>query len=122
MRELSRDAGQLLDRRLVSTFISAMGLFPIGSLVRFDSGGLAVVVKANPEAVRRPVVLVIGGVEGLRADLPRLLDLGKQPTSGACPEIVGMEDASAFGIDVDQCLTADLAAAGDAVPDVDSLA
>ncbi len=122
MRELSREAGELLDRRLVSAFISAVGLFPIGSLVRLDSGELAVVAKINPQAVRKPVVLVIGDINEIRTDKPRPLDLARQPTPDTGRKIVGMEDAATLGIDVDECLTTGIEAVVGAASDVDALA
>jgi HD-GYP domain-containing protein (c-di-GMP phosphodiesterase class II) len=48
-----------LDRSLVTHFIRCVGIFPVGSLVLLESGRLAVVLEANEQDQRLPVVRVM---------------------------------------------------------------
>lgn len=46
-------------RRVVSGLIRALGLYPVGSLVRLSNDEAALVKKIHPEDLRRPSVLVV---------------------------------------------------------------
>ncbi|MBL8450492.1 MAG: DUF3391 domain-containing protein [Dechloromonas sp.] len=51
--------GQDFDPALLSAFVHAVGIYPVGSLVRLESGHLAVVEELHPEQLLSPVVRVI---------------------------------------------------------------
>lgn len=60
MAEIVRLAGAgAFDRTAVRALVETVGLFPVGSHVRLSTGERAVVVRANPHAVNRPVVRVL---------------------------------------------------------------
>ncbi len=63
--------GKTLDPLLVRVFVNLMGLFPVGSLVRLDSGELATVTRSNPksELLHRPYVRVFSSASGENCDL-----------------------------------------------------
>lgn len=48
-----------LDRSLVNHFIRCIGIFPVGSLVLLESGRLGVVIEANEQDQRLPVIRVM---------------------------------------------------------------
>jgi HD-GYP domain-containing protein (c-di-GMP phosphodiesterase class II) len=56
-----KDRGVHFDPVLLKIFIGLVGLFPIGSLVQLDTGEMAIVYKANPDAklLDRPTVIVL---------------------------------------------------------------
>ena len=64
-----------LDRRLATSFVRALSLYPIGSAVRLEGGEIAQVVAANPDAPERPHVRVSWRPGGTPVDRPYVLDL-----------------------------------------------
>lgn len=77
-------SGQSFDPVLLKLFVNCVGIIPIGSLVRLDSGPLAVVIKpaqdkANAE---RPLVRVITDADGTPIEDGPELDLAAQDDTG----------------------------------------
>ena len=77
-------SGQSFDPVLLKLFVNCVGIIPIGSLVRLDSGPLAVVIKpaqdkANAE---RPLVRVITTEDGVPVEDGPELDLAQQDEHG----------------------------------------
>jgi hypothetical protein len=63
------------DPSVFAAFVKSLGIYPIGSLVRMESGNLAVVVEQNPQATTLPQVKVFYST---RTDMPlpvQLIDL-----------------------------------------------
>jgi HD-GYP domain-containing protein (c-di-GMP phosphodiesterase class II) len=77
-------SGQSFDPVLLKLFVNCVGIVPIGSLVRLDSGPLAVVLKpaqdkANAE---RPLVKIITDADGTPIEEGPELDLTLQDEAG----------------------------------------
>jgi hypothetical protein len=77
-------SGQSFDPVLLKLFVTCVGIIPIGSLVRLDSGPLAVVVKPakDKENAERPTVRVITDEEGAPIEAGPELDLAEQDDTG----------------------------------------
>ncbi|MCE3223927.1 MAG: uncharacterized protein K0S58_2107 [Nitrospira sp.] len=77
-------SGQSFDPVLLKLFVTCVGIIPIGSLVRLDSGPLAVVVKPakDKENAERPTVRVITDEEGAPIEADPELDLAEQDDTG----------------------------------------
>lgn len=56
---LSKRANEDFDADYVKSFIKTIGIYPIGSVVRFDTNEVGVVSKANDAAPQRPFVKLI---------------------------------------------------------------
>jgi HD-GYP domain-containing protein (c-di-GMP phosphodiesterase class II) len=59
LRRLYQEGGTLFDPELVAGFIRTVGVYPVGTLVRMESGHLAVVDEIHQDDLLRPVVRVI---------------------------------------------------------------
>lgn len=69
--------GRAFQEELVIEFIEAMGLYPLGTLVKLSSGEKAVVVKQNVGRRLKPSVLVLDDQEGYTAQPGRTIDLSE---------------------------------------------
>eukprot|EP00903_Cladosiphon_okamuranus_P004514 g4512.t1 len=69
--------GRAFQEELVIEFIEAMGLYPLGTLVKLSSGEKAVVVKQNVGRRLKPSVLVLDDSEGYTASPGRTIDLSE---------------------------------------------
>lgn len=71
-------AGQF-DPQLFRAFVGVVGVYPVGSLLRLQSGRLAVVVEVNPSAPASPCVKVFYSAR-LRRPVPlQRIDFGRPP-------------------------------------------
>jgi putative nucleotidyltransferase with HDIG domain len=103
-RVLSEQSGIGFDANLVRMFVSALGVFPIGSLVRLSTNELAVVVCLNPRSALYPVVLIISDAQTNMLREPYLLDMSSVAASRTGIRILGLEEPAAYGIDIEAYL------------------
>ena len=88
---LHKNDGRQFDQRLVRRFVQILGVYPVGNLVRLDTGETAVVVRVNPADPHRPHVRIVMDRHGGRLVKPYDVSLwdtapGKGwPTSVAAP-------------------------------------
>jgi hypothetical protein len=55
--------------------VRSIGVYPLGSLVRLNTGEIAIVVGINPEQRLKPLVKVISGPQGKSYVTPLRIDL-----------------------------------------------
>ncbi|MDD3482535.1 HD-GYP domain-containing protein [Azovibrio restrictus] len=94
LKKLLEWSSHHFEPRLVHNFIRAIGIYPTGSLVRLESGRLAVVREQNEHDLLHPVVQVIyhGGQHHYLP--PETIDLARSQD-----RVVGHEDFSKWNID-----------------------
>jgi len=80
------------DERVFQAFVKSLGIYPTGSLVRLQSGRLAVVVEQGTGSLLSPVVRVFYSTKAKEPLTPELLDLGK-----SVDQIVSRESPSTWG-------------------------
>ena len=99
IRELSEHAGSRYDPDLVRIFINLMGIYPLGTLVKIDTGEWGLVFHVDPSAPRHPLVKLVETSDGMRLDHGEIVDLGERDATGALRrKIVGTGNAAAHGI------------------------
>jgi len=96
IRKLREWSEQHFNIDLVDHFICCVGIYPVGTLNKLESGLLGVVSRHNPADLTRPVVLVIYDSIRQRHITPYEIDLASQ----SADRIIGYESAKKWGIDM----------------------
>ena len=93
---MMRESGKQFDPVLLKVFVNTVGLYPVGTLVRLDTGELGVVVYSGGDAERvsRPVVALLGADGKTRATV----DLAEKSDAGYRRSIVHSEDPEKYGL------------------------
>jgi HD-GYP domain-containing protein (c-di-GMP phosphodiesterase class II) len=81
------------DPKVFQAFVVSLGIYPVGTLVKLQSGRLAVVVDQNPGKLTAPKVKVFFSTKSNMPIDVRVLDLA----TDASERIVGREDAAQWG-------------------------
>lgn len=90
--------------QLVQGFMRCVGIYPTGSLVRLESGRLAVVMEQNAVNMLQPKVKAVFSTKSNAYIPPVLIDLSRSMGAGGADAIVGHEDPAKLGIDTDRFL------------------
>ncbi|MBN1493022.1 MAG: HD domain-containing protein [Candidatus Omnitrophica bacterium] len=65
----------LFDEICVKKFIEFLAVYPVGTLVRLNTGETAMVIRANTEYVTKPVIKILVNADGDVPDEQRIIDL-----------------------------------------------
>jgi putative nucleotidyltransferase with HDIG domain len=106
LQRLYQDHPGEFDADLVQHFIQAIGIYPVGSLVRLESNRLAVVMQQNHGGPLRPVVRVVYDIGHGRLLPPFDLDLTGPESAG--DGVLGHEPPAAWNLDPNRFLTMEL--------------
>jgi putative nucleotidyltransferase with HDIG domain len=88
------------DERIFQAFVRSVGIYPVGSFVRLESGRLGVVVEQHDQSLLTPRVKVFFSTKAQTRIAPEIVDLARR---GAPDRIVSREDPAKWGIaDVDR--------------------
>jgi HD-GYP domain-containing protein (c-di-GMP phosphodiesterase class II) len=72
---LKQNDGKQFDQNLVRRFVQLVGIYPVGNLVRLDTGEIGIVVAAYAPDPYRPRVRVVADRSGARIEQPYDVDL-----------------------------------------------
>jgi hypothetical protein len=86
-------AGQF-DQSLFQAFVRSLGVYPVGSLVRLESGHLAVVIDQNPDALLAPKVRVFYSIPRQRP----IPGVRRGPSDAATQERIASRESPQPGI------------------------
>jgi putative nucleotidyltransferase with HDIG domain len=84
------------DPEMVRLYIKSIGIYPTGSLVKLESGRLAIVLEQHADRLLQPHVLVVFNSKGQHYIKPEHIDLA---APGCTDRIVGHEDFDSWSID-----------------------
>ncbi len=93
MSHLLVSSTETLDADVVKVFLRTLSAYPIGSLVKLDTGEIGVVVSSNRHSPIRPVVKIFLDARGARRAAPSFADLAADPRF-----IVGPVDPQVLGV------------------------
>ncbi len=79
------------DDAVFQAFVKSLGIYPVGSLVRMQSGRLAVVCEQNPESLVSPKVKVFFSTRSQMHIPPEMLDL----SSRSCSDRIAARESNA---------------------------
>jgi putative nucleotidyltransferase with HDIG domain len=96
IRKLREWSEQHFNVDLVDHFICCVGIYPVGTLNKLESGLMGVVSRHNPADLTRPVVMVIYDSIRQCHITPYEIDLASQ----SADRITGYESAKKWGIDM----------------------
>jgi putative nucleotidyltransferase with HDIG domain len=102
MEVMRRNDGKQFDQHLVRRFAQLVGIYPVGNLVRLNTGEIAVVLKTNAPEPQRPQVRVVFTAEGKRMELPydvNLWEIAEDNPHGHPSTIVKPVDPATYNID-----------------------
>ena len=86
------------DPQVFQAFVKSLGIYPVGSLVRLESGKLGVVTEQGENSLLKPRVKVFFSTRSQAYIKPETIDLAR-----SAEKIAGREDAEKWGIkDVDR--------------------
>lgn len=89
LRKMAEWANGHFDPRVFQAFVKSLGIYPIGSLVRLNSGRLGIVVEQSESSLLVPRVKVFFSTKANARLPPEIVDLSRPN----CPEkIAGRED------------------------------
>ena len=91
---------------LVQAFMRTVGIYPVGTLVRLESGRLGVVLEQNEGSLLQPKLKVVFSTKSNTYITPTIVDLARPMGMGGADKIMGHEDPAKWGINVAQFLFA----------------
>jgi hypothetical protein len=88
------------DPELVQVFVKSVGIYPVGTLVRLESGRLGIVIEQRESNLLTPVVRVVFDANRNYYITPENVDLSKAMGAGGADKIVGHESPGKWKIDI----------------------
>ncbi|MCV6627841.1 MAG: HD-GYP domain-containing protein, partial [Cellvibrionaceae bacterium] len=82
IQELIAQQGKLFQASLVDQFVQAVGMFPAGSLVKLNTGEVAIVTRQNRARRLRPELVVVLDENKQKLSSLKPLDLGDENVNG----------------------------------------
>lgn len=99
LRKMWEWSADHFDQKLLQAFMRCVGIYPVGSLVRLESGRLGVVVEQNDGSLLTPKLRVFFSTRSNAYIKPEMLDLGRKLGSGGGDRIVSAEAPDKWGVD-----------------------
>ncbi len=96
LRKMAEWANGHFDEKIFQAFVKSIGIYPVGTLVRMESGRLGVVLEQQPQkSLLAPKIRVFFSIKAMTYIVPELIDLARP---GVGDKIVSREDAAKWGL------------------------
>jgi putative nucleotidyltransferase with HDIG domain len=99
---LQLNDGKQFDQHLVRRFVQLLGIYPVGNLVKLNSGEIAIVLQVHAPDPYRPKVRVLFASDGGRLELPHDLNLWEAARNGrddVATSVIAPLNPADYGID-----------------------
>lgn len=93
LRKMAEWANGHFDQKVFQAFVKSLGIYPIGSLVRLNSGKLGVVMEQSNKSLTTPLVKVFFSTKSNLRIPPEVIDLSAPTCSD---KIAGREDPAVW--------------------------
>jgi HD-GYP domain-containing protein (c-di-GMP phosphodiesterase class II) len=93
VRQMAQWKGHF-DQRVFQAFVKTVGIYPVGTLVKLQSGRLGVVLEQNDQSLLMPRVKVFFSAKHQQHITPEVVDLA---ASGCQDKVTGVESAEQWG-------------------------
>jgi putative nucleotidyltransferase with HDIG domain len=100
-----KQKGRLFHPQMLDQFIQVIGIYPVGTLVRLNTGDVGFVIKQNKTWRMKPVVMVVMNKHKEKLEIPVHIDLMNQPKNKKEITIHSDLPMDAFGLVVEDYLT-----------------
>jgi len=100
LRKMWEWSANHFDRTLLQAFMKCVGIYPVGTLVKLESGLIGVVVDQNAQSLLTPKVKAVFHSTSMRSITPSVIDLAK-----GNDKILSTEPADRWPVDVAGHLT-----------------
>jgi HD-GYP domain-containing protein (c-di-GMP phosphodiesterase class II) len=100
---LQRNDGKQFDQNLVRRFVQLLGIYPVGNLVRLNTGEVAIVLQVHAPDPYRPKVRVLFAGDGARLELPHDVNLweaaAQETRDDLASSVIAPLNPADYGID-----------------------
>ncbi|HKY21598.1 MAG TPA: HD-GYP domain-containing protein [Vicinamibacterales bacterium] len=98
---LQLNDGKQFDQNLIRRFVQLLGIYPVGNMVKLDSGEIAIVLQVHAPDPYRPKVRVLFDAGGTRLELPHDVNLweAQAPSDHRATSVIAPLDPADYGID-----------------------
>lgn len=90
--KILRQQGDKFDQQLLAQFVTCLGIYPVGTLVKTASDKLALVIKHNQSAPNKPVLQAFYSIKHRRYIENKVIDLAAKHTDDAIVDAVLADD------------------------------
>ena len=100
-----KQKGRLFHPQMLDQFIQVIGIYPVGTMVRLNTGDVGFVIKQNKTWRMKPVIMVVMNKHREKLESPIHIDLMNQPKNKKEIMIHSDLPMDAFGLKVEDYLT-----------------
>lgn len=95
LRKMATWTQDHLDERIFHAFVKSVGIYPVGSFVRLESGLMGVVIEQGESSLLRPKVRVFFSAKARAYIMPKVVDLS---LAGNQDRVASPENPAAWGV------------------------